>query len=249
LLSHHPPCGVLGEAEPLPDLDPGLQRVTLGRPLVADAAEVPGLVGENGEGAGGLARGDLALEREPVEVEAALGRQVGEVASDGGDVVCVLDGADVVAGFVAVDRDRSRRDPRSLVGEARRRLRARVRIERVPAGAALGEPEDECERTDDGEAGEEAAKGPPTAPPDGRRRHSCFFLGPLARCGDQRRDLVAGLARVRDPELFASLADEQQIVRLDPIAVALPIDGLSSLRRRRTPFASEVSNDVRLGQR
>jgi hypothetical protein len=52
LLSHHLPRGVLREAEPLPDLDAGLQRVAPGRPLVAHAAEVPRLVGENGECAG-----------------------------------------------------------------------------------------------------------------------------------------------------------------------------------------------------
>jgi hypothetical protein len=110
LLAHHLPRGVRRDAEPLSDFDAGLQRVALGRPFVAHAAEVPRLMGENGECACALARIDLALEREPVEVKAALRRQVGKVPSDGGNPVGVLDGADVVAGFVAADRDRFRRD-------------------------------------------------------------------------------------------------------------------------------------------
>jgi hypothetical protein len=55
LLPHHPPGGVGREAEPLPDLNAGLHGVALGRALVGHTAEMPRLVGENGEGAGGLA--------------------------------------------------------------------------------------------------------------------------------------------------------------------------------------------------
>ena len=64
---------VLGEAEPLGQVDAGLERVALRLALVRDAAQVPRLVREHGDRAGGLARGRLALEREPVEVEAAIG--------------------------------------------------------------------------------------------------------------------------------------------------------------------------------
>jgi len=165
------------------------------------------LVRENGERPGGLARGHFALERKPVEVEAAGPRQVGEVASDGGSVVCVLDDANVVAGLVTVDRDRLRRDVRGFIGETRRRLGPRIRIERVLAGAGRVDPEDQCEPADDTEAGERRTGG--------RRRRcsgsatsgcTCFFLAPLAHLGDQRLHLFVSLARVRDPELLVSLA-------------------------------------------
>ncbi len=80
LLPHQPSRGVRREAEPLPDLDAALQPVALGRALVRDTAEVPRLMGEDGEGAGRLVRSPLTLERQPVEIVAALRRQVGEVS-------------------------------------------------------------------------------------------------------------------------------------------------------------------------
>ena len=122
---------------------------------------MPGLVRENGERASGLARGDLAFEREPVQVVAALRRQVGEVASDEGGAVSMLDDADVLPGLVALDRDGLSGDARGLAREARRRLGPRVVGEPVPARSPLDEPEDERERADHAETGEEPVHGRP----------------------------------------------------------------------------------------
>src|SRR5262245_40252844 len=82
LLPHHLASGALGEAEALPEPDARLQRVALGRALVPDAAQVPGLVREDGHRARRLARGHLILECEPIEVVAALRREVRALAAD-----------------------------------------------------------------------------------------------------------------------------------------------------------------------
>jgi hypothetical protein len=55
LLTHDPGGGVLGKAEPPPELDPRLQGIALCRRLVRDAAKVPRLVREDGDRTGGLA--------------------------------------------------------------------------------------------------------------------------------------------------------------------------------------------------
>src|SRR4029453_16780479 len=78
------------------------------------------------------ARVDLALEGEPVEGKAALRGQVGEGPADLGDAVRVLDGADVVAGLVAPDRDGLACDDGGLSGEAGGRLGACVLSAPVP---------------------------------------------------------------------------------------------------------------------
>ena len=126
LPAHHPPRRVRREAEALSERDARLQRVALGEPLVGHAAEVPRLVSENGDSPGALVRPHFALEGQPVEVEAALRRQVRELAPDGGNAVRVLDGADVLAGLVTSDRHRLPRDLRGFLGVARRRLGACV---------------------------------------------------------------------------------------------------------------------------
>src|SRR3970040_920448 len=122
-----------------------------------------GFVGEDGEGARGLARGPPPLEAQPVQVVAALRSQIGAVASDQSDAVRVLDEADVVTRFVAADPDRLLRDTRGLLGEARDCGGASVPGDGVPARTALDEPDDEREHADDTEAGEEPADGRPAA--------------------------------------------------------------------------------------
>ena len=104
LLAHHLPRCSLREAESDPELDAGLERVALGRAFVVDAAEVPGLVREDGNRSRSLARRRLVLVCEPVEVVAALRGQIGAVAADQRNAVCVLDEADVVPRLVATDR-------------------------------------------------------------------------------------------------------------------------------------------------
>src|SRR4029453_9279278 len=223
LLTHHPPRGVCREAEPLPDLDAGLERVALGRPFVGHTAKVPRLGGEDGDRGGGLAPPPRPLEQKPIELEAAHRRQVSEVAPDGGDTVRVLDGTDIVAGFVTPDRDRLHRDAGGLLREACRRLGACARIEPVPAGAVLGDPEENCKRADETEAGDKTEY---LALRTGRPRWSRFRLRALARLGDQRAKLLARLARIGDPQLLALLADEHQLLRLGSVAISLAVGGV-----------------------
>ena len=190
---------------------------------------MPGLVRENGERASGLARGDLAFEREPVQVVAALGGQVGEVASDDGGAVSMLDDADVLPGLVALDRDGLSGDARGLARESRRRLGPRSSRERIPARSPLDEPEDERERADHAEAGEEPVHGrPPLAlfsrGDPGRLR--LLFVTPRPGLLGERLELLGRLARVGDPQLVGSLPNEEQLVWLACVAVALAIDVL-----------------------
>ena len=72
LLAHELSRGALGQAEPDAELDAGLERMALGRPFVALAAEVPGLVREHREGAPRAGSRRLALEGQAVEVVADL---------------------------------------------------------------------------------------------------------------------------------------------------------------------------------
>ena len=97
----------------------------------------------------------LVLECQPVQVEADLRRQIRALASDLGDAVRMLHRADEVARLVAVDLHRLLRDPRGLAGEALDRLETRAPVERVPAGAALDEPDRQAEGADDAEPDEE----------------------------------------------------------------------------------------------
>ena len=143
LLAHHLPRGARGEAEAPAEVDAGLKRVALGRPLVALTAQVPRLVREHGQRARRSARRDLALERQPVEIEAALGREVRDVAADERDTVGVLDGPDAAACLVAADGDGL---PRDLRGLAREALVAAARVSsesELPAGVAVDVPEDQ----------------------------------------------------------------------------------------------------------
>src|SRR3970040_569292 len=154
-----------------------------------------GFVGEDGEGARGLARGPPPLTAQPIQVVAALRSQIGAVASDQSDAVRVLDEADVVTRFVAADRDRLLRDTGGLLGEARRGGAASVPSEGVPARPALDEPDDDREHADDTEAGEEPADGRPAASAlfDDHVRPFC---GPLARLSDTDLALVLRRGRV-----------------------------------------------------
>src|SRR3990170_2603224 len=226
LLAHHLSRGSLREPEPLPEHEARLEGVALGRSLVALPAKMPSLVGENGERAGGPTRGDLVVERQSIEIVTTLRGQVRAIASDGGDAVRVLDEPDVVARLVAADRDRLPCDAGCLVRETRSCFEARLPVERVPAGAAVDEPQDEHECAYYAQASEKAAYGRPERAALRRGRGDRWLVvRSLTRRRDELLDLFVALTRVRDPELFVAIADEQEIVRLLDVAVALPVDG------------------------
>ncbi len=114
---------------------------------------------ENRDRPAGTTPGRLVLERKPIEIEADLRSEHREVAADRRDTVGVLNGADVVAGLVAADRDRLVRDPRRLVREARNRRTLRVSRERVPAGATLDDPDSDDQTCDQPETDCESPHG------------------------------------------------------------------------------------------
>jgi hypothetical protein len=193
--AHHSARLALVEAEAPADADTALECIALRHPLVAHAAEVPGLVGEDSDRAGRAAeRIDLSVRGEPLEREAELGREVGEVAADDGHAVRVLDASDDLPGRVASHPHRLSRDARRLGGESRFRRGTGLPGEILPTAAV----EEEEEAGDEGEHDRGFCDGPCEAAPWLRgRRHG-------ARRG---RLLVRPLGGV-DPEALALDLDD-----------------------------------------
>ena len=182
LRAHHPARLVVVEAEARADTDPALDRVALRHPLVANPAQVPRLVGEHGDRAGGPAEGlDLAVVREALQSEAELGRQVGEVAADDGHAVCVLDAADDAPRGVAAHPDRLARDARRLCGEARFGAGTGLRGEVVPAASVEEEEQPGDDREHDSRFRERAREAASTRGRGYRRRTALlvFALGEI----------------------------------------------------------------------
>ena len=173
---------------------------------------------EDRERAPGAAVGDLALEGELVEVEAALGREVREVAADLGHAVGVLHRADVLARLVAADPHRPADEARGLGREARGRLPLRRVVDAVPTAAALDHDDDGDERGDQREPREQACERP--------ARDDDARLLALARLGDERVELLLALAAVRDPDLALLVADEHELGVVAAVAELLAVDVL-----------------------
>src|SRR4029453_6504243 len=107
-----------------------------------------------------------------------------------------------------------------------------VLAEPVPARPALGEPEDRGKPADHEQADEQAAQRRPGATL--LRRRLCgglLLLGQVARFGDQALDLLGRLARVWHPDLLRPVADEQQLLRVAPVAVQVEGGVLRSAAR------------------
>ncbi len=218
LPAHHPPRRVRRDAEALAERDAGLQRVALGDPLVGHTAEMPRLVSENGDSPGGLVEPHLPLEGQPVEVEAALWRQVARARprrrqrrrrAARRPRSSPASSHRIVTGFPAT-REAS-------CGVAGRRLGACALVEPVPAGAALDEPEGQCERGDQAEADEELGEAAAACARDSGSATAVgaaiILLGELPRLVDDRPQLLVGLARVGDPQLFVAFSNEQRAPR------------------------------------
>ena len=228
LLPHEPPRRLDRETEAAAKVDGGLEPEALGAALVPLAAEVPRLVGEHGERTPRAAVGDLAVEGEPVEVEAALGREVREVAADLGHAVGMLHRADVLARLVAADPYRPADEARRLRREARGRLPLRLVVDAVPAAAALDHDHDGDERGDQRQPREQTRERP--------AGHDDARLLALARLGDQLRRAPLRSRRGTGPDLALLVADEDELRVVAAVAELLAVDVLrqpSAAPRRR----------------
>src|SRR5688572_19158216 len=118
---------------------------------------MPRLVREHGNRPARAAPGHIAVEGQAVEVMADLGSQDREIPVQGRDAVGVLDGTDVVACFVATDRDGLLGDDGRLVRKALDRLGSTLTRYGAPARRAVENPNRADERADHREADRKAA--------------------------------------------------------------------------------------------
>ena len=211
--------------EPAAELDARLQRVALGRPLVATrrGGARPRARAPRSRGRSGFL-GHLVLEGQPVEVEAALGGQVRVVAADDGDAVGVLHRADEVRGLVAGDRHRLPRDARRLVGETVRGLEPRARRRASPSPCGSRRTRRSDERGDDAEPDEEPADGASARRGSGSKP-VVRLLGRLA-AARELFELLRALARVREPDFLVALATSDELVGSPLEAETLAVDVL-----------------------
>ena len=102
-------------------------------------------------GTAGPTSHDLVREGEPIEVEAHLGRDDGELTAHGRHSIGVLNGTDVVPRLVAPNLDGLPRDARRLEGEPRDRLGLALAGQRPPASVSIDDERRDDEHADDRE--------------------------------------------------------------------------------------------------
>ena len=196
LLRHQALRRALVEPEPPSRARPRLERVALGRSLVALATEVPRLVRRAPRSLARSGSREPPPRRQPVEREADLRRDVRTIAADDRDAVGVLDVADVVARLVAPDRDRvsprAARPPRRGARPPRASSRRRASSTRCDCRQ---HPRSAPQRREDAEPEEEAPERrrrrrpgwSPRRRPRGRTRSARGRLAVAERSGARRR--------------------------------------------------------------